>query len=91
MRCAGAEEFAGEPKAYERLVTVAANHPPGLHYALSDERHKQQDDVDKKLEAGRSRFCTRQQFVPPAIFRDGPQMFCEHGRGEEGKYRNVTD
>lgn len=40
-QAAAIEEFAAEPKAYERLMTVVANHPPGLHYALSDERQKQ--------------------------------------------------
>jgi len=58
-QAAAIEEFAGEPTAYERLVTVAANHPPGLHYALSDERHKRQVAYEKAV--------TRRQLVDAGV------------------------
>lgn len=58
-QAAAIEEFAGEPKAYERLVTVAANHAPGLHYALSDERHKR--------ELTNAKASTRRQLVDAGV------------------------
>ena len=38
---AAIEEFAGDAKAYGRLVR-AADYPPGLHHALAEERRKQE-------------------------------------------------
>ena len=35
------EAYAGDPKAYQRLLR-AASYPPGLHHALADERHRRQ-------------------------------------------------
>ena len=40
-QAAALEDFAGEPKAYERLLRTASTYPAGLHHALADERHKQ--------------------------------------------------
>jgi ParB/RepB/Spo0J family partition protein len=41
-QAAAIEEFAGDPKAYERLITVVRQNPVGLHWALADERQKHQ-------------------------------------------------
>lgn len=41
-QAAAVEDFAGEPKAYERLLRTASTYPAGLHHALAEERHKQE-------------------------------------------------
>ena len=46
-QAAAIEEFAGEGKAYQRLVK-AAEYPPGLHYALAAERDKRAVTVRKE-------------------------------------------
>lgn len=38
-QAAAIEEFAGEEKAYARLLR-AASYPPGLHHSIAEERHK---------------------------------------------------
>jgi ParB family chromosome partitioning protein len=50
-QAAAIEEFAGDAKAYRRLL-AAANHPPGLHYALADERRKR-EVAERKVAARR--------------------------------------
>jgi ParB family chromosome partitioning protein len=50
-QAAAIEAYAGDPKAYQRLLR-AANYPPGLHHALADELHKR-EVADRKVSTRR--------------------------------------
>jgi ParB family chromosome partitioning protein len=57
-QAAAIEEYAEDPKAYQRLVR-AANYPPGLHHALAEERHKR-EVADRKA-------ATRRELADAAV------------------------
>lgn len=69
-QAAAIEEFAGEEKAYGRLVR-AAQYPPGLHHALADERHRRTVEQRKETTRVGLRDANVRIIAKPSNFRYG--------------------